>query len=834
MSMPANEGRIECWLGCFIIWSLPAFGVAKLKVPEGFEDVPTEELADVKLYYNNSLLGDFIIKYDTGYIEFQKPQKLADVLSMVTDKAPIIEALSGHINPHEDKVCHIKDKRKCPALYPKKASIIFDHENYSAELFIHPDYLKPAIPPKLQFLPHSKTPTAFANRFKTRIYGDTSSFGYDIDIDPSISKGTTSLVMKSLWSGRIRQNGLKSHAYKIHDLEMVHYDRRMVYQFGLLQSMGTVFTTSTQFFGIQVHTNKKLIRNRHVAFGTPLELNMRNRGYVDFIKDDEIIYSKYYYVGNHMVDTYKFPDGAYNITLNIRYDDGQIDSEQSFFVKNKELPPKGYPELTWSLGYLPSTTQYDGIMPKLSKTLMIHSKYKRRLGHATGVEVAELLFQDFQLFELSYTYSRNTWYVAPRFVVTNDAGHGYGLSMQKKISKSLRSILLIRSMDHKHRSNLSTAQHKRRYQNLNDIIRAGLYYSGEDWRATANINKQTSTSNLISETRSVTIGRRFNVSKRISLDTKLEMTRRRGDKWATLLTITAFDKKPRVSFRHRLIVRLANRSNLSKNTTHAIRYIASKHLTKNSILEGSIEKTQTNQNLSGAYTTNFTKDLRAQARLSFYDFKHQPNRFNYNIQLEHNKTFGIGYTQKQWGWAYLFPSNAGTMVRVKTKQKTSEFHVSVNQRLSTLMKGNQNHLFSLPPFKTYQLTVVSNDDKLFHFEYQNKPFTLYPYNINYLEINAKQYFVMISIFTRPNGEPIKNAIIKGGIHEAKTNAYGFSQVEFYPGAKLYLVDQNAQQCVLDTADLNYQETLIYHENTVCVPTTTAPAVSDDTTQKQSV
>mgnify|MGYP001571915332 CR=1 FL=1 len=92
MSMPANEWRIERWLGCLIIWSLPAFGVAQLQVPEGFEDVPTEELADIKLYYNNSLLGDFIIKYDTGYIEFQKPQKLADAISMEKDKATIIAA----------------------------------------------------------------------------------------------------------------------------------------------------------------------------------------------------------------------------------------------------------------------------------------------------------------------------------------------------------------------------------------------------------------------------------------------------------------------------------------------------------------------------------------------------------------------------------------------------------------------------------------------------------------------------------------------------------------------------------------------------------------------
>lgn len=93
--------------------------------------------------------------------------------------------------------------------------------------------------------------------------------------------------------------------------------------------------------------------------------------------------------------------------------------------------------------------------------------------------------------------------------------------------------------------------------------------------------------------------------------------------------------------------------------------------------------------------------------------------------------------------------------------------------------------------------------------------TLYPGNVETIELNAKPAILIMGNFVNEQGEILSYAKVTGGLEPSETDADGFAQIDVILGNKLTLENKDGQTCTVNSNDLAADDGIAFQDE-ICL------------------
>ena len=347
MNIRKTKKNVSLSIVAAVCWALAngAFG-ANTVPPPGFEDLASGYSDYTALVFLGKSLPAQQVRVTDKTVQFIDPRALLPYLNIKSALEPeVLAALSQPLVRHDELVCGARyAPAECGHLDPSTVGIIFDDANGRTELFINAKYLNaPAekAPPSRYFqenadvipgLIHSQQINALQSDGVTSLaisgvgalgVGRQSYFGLRWYIDQDTQNGAT-------YSERQLQD-----LYYRYDFDNHHYAQagRMDAP-DLYSSVGGSFTFNTlpirDINGVRVGTGLAYVNQSLDFTASPLTVFLQQTSRVDAYRGNQLLGSFNLNAGSHNLDTSRFPDGSYPVTLKI-YEGTQLVSTQVQF-----------------------------------------------------------------------------------------------------------------------------------------------------------------------------------------------------------------------------------------------------------------------------------------------------------------------------------------------------------------------------------------------------------------------------------------------------------------------------------------------------------------------
>jgi len=110
-------------------------------------------------------------------------------------------------------------------------------------------------------------------------------------------------------------------------------------QLGLVRgnTSNLAFMDSSQFLGFSLESSVFTRTDLDQSVGTEIVLFFLTRSQVEIFRDDRLLYSGFYDIGNRTLETSSLPSGSYDIEIRITNVTGGINIEERFFRKTTGL-----------------------------------------------------------------------------------------------------------------------------------------------------------------------------------------------------------------------------------------------------------------------------------------------------------------------------------------------------------------------------------------------------------------------------------------------------------------------------------------------------------------
>ena len=837
-----RKSKIIIYLICLFLLFIRSALAANDTVPEGFSGLPSEEVSDVKVYYGNNFLGLMVATFDEGYFKFEDPQLFNGSLTMVNNKKAVIEALSGELNPHTELACNSTNRRECKSLTPKTAAIIFNPDKYSVRLFINERYLKPAEYPKLQYLEESKAPLSFTNQFETFIHGNQEEDHYSINFNNAVAKRNNSLIINSNLIGPVFRK-TKIHPdtlFRLYNVEYNHYNKRLVYSAGMLNSSSSLFTPTLTLFGARLHTNQGLIQNEHINYGTPIQVNLPVQSVVEVLRDNHIIYAKFFEAGNYFLNTDTFPAGVYTVTVEIIRPDNTHTEFQQLYVKNTSIPALGYPEYSISAGYLPERLGGNRVLPVISSTAVVQSDYQKRLSPSTAFQVGGIVERRYALADLGYSWFNDSSEITPSVALASDRVYGVGLLYSLRINSAWNANVLFRHMynqpseqkwEEEHHEDSHDDEHGEHAEDeyispidnirqLSKVTTITVSYNQPKFQVNAQYNNESPVSGERQQTYGINWTQFLPSFDNIIFKLVSSAIKDRHG-WTYLITLSASLRHNQ--FTHTLQTQFEKTPEAEEHSddnhwTKELQYnLAYKPNGTQHNFKLGVDKSSDKTQYNGLADMQFSENVGFTAQGSYIQRTRSNNTYNYLVDLNHTDRVGLAIAKGALVWTSNMEETSGAIVKVVTKNRTAQFDVTVNDKTSYKVRANKYLFIPLKPFRRYSLTITSVGANLLDITEQPETFILYPHNVMPIEVMAKQYYSIMGIFVYPNGTPVKDAEINGGIAFTRTDGEGYGQLELYQGDTLELTPKEGTPCIVETHNFKPEDGFLYRDAIECKP-----------------
>ncbi len=382
----------------------PAFAQMKTsrKPPPGFEDLAEPQETVVDLYLAGQFVDGFDIVYTPDSIQFRNPEAVVDAVPQIRDKAIVTDALGKELSPNAHLLCGPLNKGNCGRLQPEIAGVIFDLDNFRADLFINPFFLEVRGPDLLKFLPDSDAGFSLLQNIsgafsqtdsEARVFNfngitNLSHKEKNLRISNSISKDETDNSGKLIISEIVGQQDRKGIRLKA----------------GMFRTRSASPIGAEDVLGLGAGYSRDTRLDLQQGFGSQIQVFLPVASEVQLLKDDRIVSTRFYPAGNQIIDTSGLPDGAYNVTLKIRENTGRTREVERFYSKSMEIPPAGEPIWSVEAGVLRDQGQQDVGVPAFTTQPMLRaaSRWRLRDNIAVGAGVTASPGDPFVDFEGYY------------------------------------------------------------------------------------------------------------------------------------------------------------------------------------------------------------------------------------------------------------------------------------------------------------------------------------------------------------------------------------------------------------------------------------------------
>lgn len=345
--------------------------------PPGFENLEAPREVLVDLYFGGRKIGDAFATAGGGTLRFRDPQAVVSKIPNVKSDPAVLSALTGELPTNSDQVCSKTNAGHCGSMSPPVASIVYDEDQFRADIFVNPRYLE-TIAQSAEYLPTPPRSVSLTSAFGASLSGSSSTAAvYNVQNRTILGLGNARVRMTSSVASRL--------GWMADDF-VAELDRRdMRYSAGLFWAPGMDFTGQRRILGVGFGTQFDTIADRDNLRATPLILFLAQPARVDIVVDGRLVTSAAYQAGNNEIDTSALPDGAYAVLLRIHGSSGAVREERRFFVKNSQVAPVGRPIYFGYAGVLANTRRHS--LVSASRTPFYQLGTAWRLSHALALDV---------------------------------------------------------------------------------------------------------------------------------------------------------------------------------------------------------------------------------------------------------------------------------------------------------------------------------------------------------------------------------------------------------------------------------------------------------------
>ena len=403
----------------------PSIFLAANEPPKGFEELSQNQQSLIDIYYGNRYLASQLIFFSPGVVKLNNSAEVVRLIGNLNDPLLITSALSGELNSNSELVCLPTQNQNCGTLNTPVAGVIFDESRFRVDIFINRRFMLTKAAEVRKYLPPSDAGFSLMQNFSASASGTTNA-----NTENNYTLSGLSLIAfeeNSLYSS---WDYSRSNQFSVNSLYGQRDFEGFEYNIGLQssQGFGLSFTSDQPIIGARIATSSNTREDLDFTGGTPLEVFLPLRGRVEIIRDGRLIDSNFHEAGLQQLDTSRLSDGAYDITIRILDELGNVLSEETrFFAKQYQLPPTDEWLLFAETGRIVSR-QAETALPMRTDSWLARAGASRRLmdNMAATLAMASIdkdVLMEFGLYHLGYRYD-----ISPSVMVSNQGSRGVSIN----------------------------------------------------------------------------------------------------------------------------------------------------------------------------------------------------------------------------------------------------------------------------------------------------------------------------------------------------------------------------------------------------------------------
>ncbi len=797
--------------------------------PPGFELLAKNPHQDtyISIFYNGNLVTNILADFDDSGLRLKNPVLVVDKIPHLnkTDlkkRAALIAALSGKIEANQDLLCPYNHGDHCHTLSPKVAGVIFDSQNYRADLFINPEYLD-IIRQDHEPLPNSSAGFSFLSRnmfqgtkvqnFKGATWGNTTILGQGNN-ELTTSFGYTESWNQSTSSGE--DNG-ETHQFSLNTVTAGRYDSGILYQAGMVNENTGDFFTPPTLGGVNIQNYGAFTNLSSEIKGTPLVVYLPMAGTVVVQRQGQILAAVSLPAGRQELDTTNFPIGAYNVDITITSQSGQVSNQTQFYVKQETLPEYGHHNFDVALGLLQKTRYSSSSNQVLTSpsffNVPIFSYYDmRKLFGNVGLGSTLMTSSSrAYLSEVFHVYEDNLDF-SPGGVVSSegDSGLKFGTEYSNNfMSMNFQGLklfprqtylteassngttplsLINQSADtfYPLPTNLSEVSANMSFFGAGNQVSVGGSWF-KDFLGSVNKTENISFSRMLigGETGNLILGLSLTHQDQIVQLNSAGQTNQPQSDTIGLVTLTY--NFFTVEFNGNAVLRLSNQN---QNTDGSRPYVPGLGLsgTHTSQTDANHSWSATGTVDADSHRQSLGVDLNGTSPMAYGDFSVTNNQFSSgygqnNTQYAASLVSTVAYAGGHVAMGNNQSYSTGIVVEVDSPVP-AEFSLYDNENYLGSFSTNHSHSVFVQPYSVHRLTIQPNTQDIYHFDQDPKEIVLYQGNVQYLHWALEKQYLLFAKVVHLDKEgklvPLSNYLLENKGEYDTTDEQGYVQAGLTP------------------------------------------------------
>ena len=787
-----------------------SFIVVSNDVPKGFEDLAGPQINQVDVFYQGKFLVSTEATYDFETLTFHSPDTILNTIDYLLDPDFILENISQPLDINSDQLClNHSDNIDCGILIPNVVGIIFDEGRFRVDLFINNQQLEVQFIESTRFLPDAKDIFSTVHNFSLNLSGtDAAEDTFNAQTNSIVSYGDTRLLAQS--------NYTDEEDFLIDEVSLQKDYQGWEAEAGVFESesRSTNFFSQVDVTGFRAQTSLNTRTDIKASRGTDIFIFLSVRSRVEIFRSNRLIDARFYDAGNRQIDTTRFPDGAYQISIRIREENGAERTEEYFFVRNSLLPPINEPILYAEIGQINELEQ-ESVLPKMTDEEIIHVGAAIRATESIALEGEIVRAGDQTMLQAGIVHVGSGVQSQINAMATTESD--WALSVRENYSTRNFSM----SADFRYVSQGDT-----------EVVDADKFdlVTSDSTQATASLvheifggrafwrYRHLDLSNREkSETYSIDYRYQIKRTRDYQLDWELAASKDTDDYLISTNLVFSFKKKNNI-FRLNSGVQSTRTSGSRDNdVTGSARWQHTRRDPNFGRVQSQLfHQKERNFNTTGA-------QISSESRYGFNEValnrttNSGEDIFGYSVRSQLSlasdfKNASIGGARR---------NSSAIIVDLEGQPEGSKFEVYVDRQSVGYATVGANTVIPLPPYETYDVRLESRSDTFLHFDETPREVTLYPGNVNSLKWHVDRVLVLIGRIIDQNGKPIKNAKIKNVGTFAGTDDRGWFQVETGKTDELILQQKDGSICKVDLGEFNSEEDVHVFDELVCIDDSTA-------------
>ena len=778
-------------------------------VPSGFEDLAGPQINQVDVYFQGKFLLPADATYDFETLTFHQPESIVQSIEALLDKQYILDNLNQPLNVNSERLCLVQTSdSNCGVIAPNVVGIIFDEGHFRVDLFINERFLE------VQYVESSKYLPAAEDNFSTIHNFSLNLSGTDA-IEDTFNAQTNSIVAFGDSRLTAQSNYTDDEDFLIDELSVQKDYQGWEAEAGVFESesRSTNFFSQVDISGIRAQTSLNTRTDIETSSGTDIFIFLNVRSRVEVFRNNRLIDARFYSAGNRQLDTSRFPDGAYQVSVRIREENGAERTEEYFFVRNSLLPPINEPILYAEVGKINKVEQ-NTLLPETSTDKIVHVGGAFRLTENVAVEGEILNAGNQTMLQAGVVHVGSG--IQSQFNLMSTSEDDWAVSIRENFTTRYFSF----NIDYRHVSqgdkDIAGPDEFDLVTNDSTQATASLVHELFDGRAFWRYRHLDLSDNEKSETYSVSYRKQLLRKKNFQLDWELSASKDTDDYLLGTKLNFSFRKKNNI-FRLNSGVQSA-RSNGARDND-LVGNARWQH-TRRDPKFGRLQSQLFHVRERDFNTTGI--NISSESRYGYNEIElnetsnNDQNTFGYSIRSQ--LSFASDFKNASLGGAKR--NNSAIIIELNGQPVGSIFEVYVDRQSVGFATVGKTTIIPLSPYETYDVRLQSRSDKFLTFDESSREVTLYPGNVNTLSWEIDRVLVLIGQVFDHGGVPIQNAKINNTGTFAGTDERGWFQVESGVIDELILEQNDGTLCKINLGEFDSKEDVHVFDELICESLTT--------------